>query len=58
MQYSQEVENMCPVAKVHTTAPHPSPRRQVVQAKEISDISGLTHVVWLVRTSAAPASSR
>ena len=45
MQYSQEVENMCPVAKVHTTAPHPSPRRQVVQAKEISDISGLTHGV-------------
>ena len=45
MQYSQEVENMCPVAKVHTTVPHPSPRRQVVQAKEISDISGLTHGV-------------
>ena len=53
MQYSQEVENMCPVAKVHTTVPHPSPRRQVVQAKEISDISGLTHGVVGAHLSSA-----
>ena len=44
MQYSQEVENMCPVAKGAYHGPAPIPEEgKWVQAKEISDISGLTH---------------
>ena len=46
MQYSQEVENMCPVAKGAYHGPAPIPEEgKWVQAKEISDISGLTHGV-------------
>mgnify|MGYP000632842046 CR=1 FL=1 len=46
MQYSQEVENMCPVAKGAYHGPAPIPEEgQWVQAKEIKDISGLTHGV-------------
>ena len=43
MQYSQEVENMCPVAKGAYHGPAPIPEEgKWVQAKEISDISGKT----------------
>lgn len=46
MQYSQEVENMCPVAKGAYHGPSPIPEEgQWVMAKEIKDISGLTHGV-------------
>ena len=46
MQYSQEVENMCPVAKGAYHGPAPIPEEgKWVQAKEISDISGPTHGV-------------
>lgn len=46
MQYSSEVENMCPVAKGAYHGPAPIPEEgKWVQAKEISDISGLTHGV-------------
>ena len=46
MQYSQEVENMCPVAKGAYHGPAPIPEEgKWVKAKEISDISGLTHGV-------------
>mgnify|MGYP000800394796 FL=1 len=49
MQYSQEVENMCPVAKGAYHGPAPIPEEgKWVQAKEISDISGLTHGVGSV----------
>ena len=42
MQYSQEVENMCPVAKGAYHGPAPIPEEgKWVQAKEISDISGV-----------------
>ncbi len=44
MIYTKEVENMCPVAKGanHGCAPIPEEGKWV-QAKEIKDISGLTH---------------
>lgn len=43
MIYSKEVENMCPVGKIsHGAAPIPEEGKWV-QAKEIKDISGLTH---------------
>ena len=46
MQYSQEVENMCPVAKGAYHGPAPIPEEgKWVRAKEISYISGLTHGV-------------
>ena len=46
MQYTAEVENMCPVAKGAYHGPAPIPEEgKWVQAKEISDISGLTHGV-------------
>ena len=46
MQYSAEVENMCPVTKGAYHGPAPIPEEgKWVQAKEISDISGLTHGV-------------
>ena len=46
MQYSQEVENMCPVAKGAYHGPAPIPEEgKWVKAKEIKDISGLTHGV-------------
>ena len=46
MIYSTEVQHMCPVAKgaYHGPAPIPEEGRWV-QAKEITDISGLTHGV-------------
>ena len=44
MIYSAEVERMCPVAKGAYHGPAPIPEEgKWVQAKEISDISGLTH---------------
>ncbi len=44
MQYSVEVENMCPVAKGAYHGPAPIPEEGAwVQAKEIADISGYTH---------------
>lgn len=46
MQYSAEVENMCPVAQGACHGPAPIPEEgKWVQAKEIHDISGLTHGV-------------
>lgn len=46
MMYSAEVENMCPVAKGAYHGPAPIPQEgKWVQAKEIKDISGLTHGV-------------
>ena len=44
MMYSHEVEQMCPIAKGpnHGSAPIPQEGKWV-QAKEIKDISGLTH---------------
>jgi len=46
MIYSKEVENMCPVAKGVDHGPAPIPEEgKWVQAKEIKDISGLTHGV-------------
>ena len=44
MIYSTEVQNMCPVAKGAYYGPAPIPEQgKWVQAKEIRDISGLTH---------------
>ena len=44
MIYSTEVEHMCPVAKGAYHGPAPIPQEGAwVQAKEIHDISGLTH---------------
>ncbi len=46
MQYSHEVEVMCPVAKGPNHGPAPIPEEgKWVQAKEIKDICGLTHGV-------------
>ena len=46
MIYSKEVENMCPVTKGAYHGPAPIPEEgKWVQAKEITDISGLTHGV-------------
>jgi NifU-like protein involved in Fe-S cluster formation len=44
MLYSSEVQNMCPIAKGADHGPAPIPEEgKWVQAKEIKDISGLTH---------------
>ena len=44
MKYSAEVEQMCPLAKGTYHGPAPIPQEgQWTQAKEIKDISGLTH---------------
>ncbi|MBQ1524581.1 MAG: hypothetical protein IJK59_05785 [Firmicutes bacterium] len=44
MIYSAEVQHMCPVAKGADHGPAPIPEEgKWVQAKEINDISGLTH---------------
>ena len=44
MIYSHEVENMCPLAKGTYHGPAPIPQEgQWTQAKEVKDISGLTH---------------
>ena len=46
MEYSHEVQNMCCVAKGPNHGPAPIPEEgKWVQAKEIKDISGLTHGV-------------
>ena len=46
MQYSHEVEIMCPVAKGPNHGPAPIPEEgKWVQAKEVKDICGLTHGV-------------
>lgn len=46
MIYSTEIENMCPVAKGADHGPAPIPEEgKWVQAREITDISGLTHGV-------------
>jgi NifU-like protein involved in Fe-S cluster formation len=46
MIYSVEVEHMCPIAKGAYHGPAPIPEEgKWVQAKEIKDISGLTHGV-------------
>lgn len=52
MYYSKEIELMCPVAKGAYHGPAPIPEEgKWVQAKEISDISGFTHGVGLVRSA-------
>ena len=44
MNYSHEVENMCPLAKGAYHGPAPIPEEgKWVQVKEVKDISGLTH---------------
>ncbi|MBQ7256798.1 MAG: hypothetical protein IJS60_03800 [Abditibacteriota bacterium] len=44
MEYTKEVEIMCPVAKGCNHGPAPIPEEgKWVQAKEIKDISGMTH---------------
>ena len=44
MKYSREVEEMCPLAKGTYHGPAPIPQEgKWVQAKEVKDISGLTH---------------
>ncbi|MDR0876004.1 MAG: hypothetical protein LBN12_07340 [Clostridiales Family XIII bacterium] len=46
MLYSSEIEHMCPVAQGANHGPAPIPEEgKWVQAKEIRDISGLTHGV-------------
>ena len=46
MQYSHEVEIMCPVAKGPNHGPAPIPEEgKWVQPKEVKDICGLTHGV-------------
>lgn len=46
MIYSKEIEHMCPVTKGANHGPAPIPQEgRWVQAKEIKDISGLTHGV-------------
>lgn len=46
MIYSHEVEHMCPVAKGCNHGPAPIPEEgKWVQAKEVKDISGMTHGV-------------
>ena len=46
MNYSKEVEEMCPVSKGVNHGPAPIPEEgKWVQSKEIKDISGLTHGV-------------
>lgn len=46
MIYSTEVEHMCPIAKGAYHGPAPIPQEgKWVQAKEVKDISGLTHGV-------------
>ena len=46
MIYTHEVQNMCPVAKGCNHGPAPIPEEgKWVQAKEVKDISGLTHGV-------------
>ena len=46
MNYSKEVENMCPLAKGAYHGPAPIPEEgKWVQVKEVKDISGLTHGV-------------
>ena len=46
MIYSHEVEMMCPVAQGANHGPAPIPEEaKWVKAKEIKDISGLTHGV-------------
>ena len=46
MNYSHEVENMCPLAKGTYHGPAPIPEEgKWVQVKEIKDVSGLTHGV-------------
>ncbi len=59
MQYSQEVENMCPVAKGAYHGPAPIPEEgKWVQAKEIPT-SPVLRTVWVgAHLSRAPASSR
>ena len=52
MVYSHEVENMCCVAKGPNHGPAPIPEEgKWVKAKEIKDISGLTHGIgWCATT--------
>ena len=46
MNYSHEVENMCPLAKGTYHGPAPIPEEgKWVQVKEVKDVSGLTHGV-------------
>ena len=46
MKYSAEVKHMCPLTKGAYHGPAPIPQEgKWTQAKEIKDISGLTHVL-------------
>ncbi len=53
MIYSKELEGMCQVAKGVNHGPAPIPEEgKWVKAKEIKDISGLTHGIRMVCTTA------
>ncbi|MBQ9991914.1 MAG: hypothetical protein IJP33_00635 [Firmicutes bacterium] len=46
MQYSKEIENMCPIRQGACHGPAPIPEEgKWVEVKQISDVSGLTHGV-------------
>ena len=51
MIYTQEVQNMCPVAKGAKHEPAPIPEEgKWVHSKKIEDISGFTHGVgWCIQ---------
>ena len=52
MIYSKELEEMCTVAKGVNHGPAPIPEEgKWVKAKEIKDISGLTHGIRMVCTT-------
>ena len=53
MIYTQEVQNMCPVAKGAKHEPAPIPEEgKWVHSKQIEDISGFTHGCRLVCSTA------
>ena len=57
MIYTQEVQNMCPVAKGAKHEPAPIPEEgKWVHSKKIEDISGFTHGMAGVHLSRVPAS--
>jgi len=52
MKYSSEVEAMCPLAKGAYHGPAPIPQEgKWTQAKEVTDISGLTHGIGWAHVS-------
>ena len=59
MIYSKELEGMCKVAKGVDHGPAPIPEEgKWVKAKEIKDISGLTHGIGMMQYGVPISSSR